>query len=440
MKKMIGFWLVALLLALATGAYAGTGVLNVTSFPDGAQVLVDGTSTGKVTPMRVSLPEGDHSVTVQIPGSGWNPDTRTVTIVAGASNDLSVTLLPALTTGPMGPAGAQGPAGPAGPPGPKGEVGPPGPKGEAGPPGPHGAEGPSGPQGAQGPTGPAADVTALQTQVTALQQTVQTLQGTVTNQAIIINTLQNQTVPALQNNPVLALGPYVSVQQGGINGLAGPHIIFHGANVHVRSGSGATDDHFNGNATLFTGLGNLVIGYNESVSTPGRTGSHNLVLGPGHSYVGCGGLLAGANNAISGPYASITGGQNNGAQGYFATVSGGSGNHANAESSSVTGGANNYATGVKATVSGGFSNTASGQFGSVTGGENNTASGVYCTVLGGGSNTAGYLGLTHGDVIVGGARNFSWGEYNVIGGGSDNTDACFESVRFIFNNQGTTAF
>jgi PEGA domain len=56
-----------------------------------AQVLVDGVNTGKVTPMNVSLPEGDHVVTVQIPGSGWNSDTRTVTIVSG-NNDLSAAL------------------------------------------------------------------------------------------------------------------------------------------------------------------------------------------------------------------------------------------------------------------------------------------------------------------------------------------------------------
>jgi hypothetical protein len=125
MKKMIGFWLVVLLLALATGTYADAAALKVTSFPSGAQVLVDGASTGKVTPMSVSLPVGDHTVTVQIPGSGWNPDTRPVTIAAG-NNDLSVTLLPALTAGPPGPQGPKGETGatgPAGPQGPKGDIG-----------------------------------------------------------------------------------------------------------------------------------------------------------------------------------------------------------------------------------------------------------------------------------------------------------------------------
>jgi hypothetical protein len=70
-------------LAALSPALAANGNLKVTSFPSGADVWVDDTNTGKVTPMSVSLAEGDHTVTVQLPGSGWNPDTRTVTIVAG---------------------------------------------------------------------------------------------------------------------------------------------------------------------------------------------------------------------------------------------------------------------------------------------------------------------------------------------------------------------
>jgi len=54
--------------------------------------------------MGVALSEGDYEVTVRIPDSGWNPDTRMVTITPG-KNDLSVTLLPILTQGPPGPQG-----------------------------------------------------------------------------------------------------------------------------------------------------------------------------------------------------------------------------------------------------------------------------------------------------------------------------------------------
>src|SRR3989338_3726845 len=96
---LYGNWLCRLLLILsavllaAPSVYAENGSLKVTSFPSGAEVIIDGVNTGKLTPMSTSLSVGDHTVTVQIRGSGWNPDTRTVTIVTG-NNDLSVTLLP----------------------------------------------------------------------------------------------------------------------------------------------------------------------------------------------------------------------------------------------------------------------------------------------------------------------------------------------------------
>jgi hypothetical protein len=150
----------AVLAAAVLPAAAQSGSLKVTSFPSGALVVVDGASTGKVTPMSVGLPLGDHTVTVSLPGSGWNPDTRTVTIAAG-NNDLSVTLLPTLTQGPPGPQGIPGPPGPQGiqglpgAPGIQGPPGPPGPQGEKGDKGDKGDTGDTGAQGDQGPQGPA---------------------------------------------------------------------------------------------------------------------------------------------------------------------------------------------------------------------------------------------------------------------------------------------
>jgi hypothetical protein len=96
-----------LMLACSLAPAAWAASLKVSSFPSGAEVWVDGVNTGKVTPMSISLAEGDHTVLVQIRNSGWNPDTRTVTIVAG-NNDLSVTLLPTLTAGPQGLKGDKG--------------------------------------------------------------------------------------------------------------------------------------------------------------------------------------------------------------------------------------------------------------------------------------------------------------------------------------------
>jgi hypothetical protein len=118
----------------------------VSSFPSVAQVWVDGTNTGKTTPTSISVDEGVHVVTVQLPNSGWQPDTREVTILAG-NNDLSVTLLPILTVGPQGLAGPMGPQGAPGEPGVKGE------KGDQGEPGPQGIQGVAGPQGPKGDSG-----------------------------------------------------------------------------------------------------------------------------------------------------------------------------------------------------------------------------------------------------------------------------------------------
>lgn len=125
----------------------GSGALKVTSFPSGAHVAIDGVDSGKTTPMSVSLSVGDHTVVVSIPNSGWSIDSRTVTIVSG-NNDLSVTLLPAVTNG------APGPQGPPGPKGDKGDTGATGAQGPEGLQGPAGETGPQGPQGEPGPAGP----------------------------------------------------------------------------------------------------------------------------------------------------------------------------------------------------------------------------------------------------------------------------------------------
>jgi len=50
----------------------------------------------------------------------------------------------------------------------------------------------------------------------------------------------NTRLAALEANPIFALGEYVTVNRNTLNGLKGPHVIFTGANVHVRSGSGST--------------------------------------------------------------------------------------------------------------------------------------------------------------------------------------------------------
>src|SRR6266446_3638022 len=95
-----------------------------------------------------------------------------------------------------------------------------------------------------------AEIAALKAQVTDLQNQVNSLQTSNT-------TLQNQ-LAAVQSNPALALGPFVSVDPNPEIGVAGPNIIFTGANIHIVSGSGMTNEGSNPR-----GLGNLIIGYDE---------------------------------------------------------------------------------------------------------------------------------------------------------------------------------
>jgi len=197
----------------------------------------------------------------------------------------------------------------------------------------------------------------------------------------VVSGLQG-AVAALQTNLAAAqasldgLLTYIKVQTGDINGLGGPHVIVEGANFHVRSGSGQTND--------TTNLGNLIVGYNDPrcissrggsdcSDTSNRTGSHNLVIGPQHQYTASGGLVAGFGNTVSADSTSVSGGRLNTASGSFASVSGGQFNTASGDGASVSGGGSNTASGPLASVSGGSSNVASGIRAAVGGGFNHTA-------------------------------------------------------------------
>ena len=149
---------------------------------------------------------------------------------------------------------------------------------------------------------------------------------------------------------------FVHVEVRPINNLAGPHVIFEAANVHVRSGSGLTNDGCFPDASRdpdfpncesLTGLGNLIVGYNEQLPSRStrasrprevRTGSHNLVVGDFHSYSSFSGFVAGQTNRVTGPYASVSGGNANQASGDSSSVSGGFRNSASGQASSVSGG------------------------------------------------------------------------------------------------------
>lgn len=213
---------------------------------------------------------------------------------------------------------------------------------------------------------------------------------------------------------------YMSVEETAeIDGVAGPHVIFEGVNVHVRSGAGSTSD-----AGSLTGLGNLIIGYNEEPVSydAGRGGSHNLVLGSENQFSSHGGIVAGYQNIISNQYATVTGGRNNIASGQYSSISGGGwedpswSNIASGDYSSINGGGDNTASGLYSSVTGGLHNTASvGWCASVSGGLNNTADGNYSSISGGNDNTASGSFSS----VTGGAYNGATGQSSSVSGGNN---------------------
>ncbi|MDA2920754.1 hypothetical protein MYX76_14905 [Desulfobacterota bacterium AH_259_B03_O07] len=179
----------------------------------------------------------------------------------------------------------------------------------------------------------------------------------------------------------------VSVEDATINGLIGPHFIFEGVNVHIRSGSDRTDDGTVDPVTFepipevdLLGLGNLVVGYNENgvfgvLGVKDRTGSgsHNLIMGVENSYTSFAGIVNGLDNTVSGPGSAVLVATGNTASGLGSAVTGGVGNTASGPASSVSGGNDNTASGGSSSVSGGGFNLASGISSSVSGGSNVTA-------------------------------------------------------------------
>jgi hypothetical protein len=220
---------------------------------------------------------------------------------------------------------------------------------------------------------------AIGVEAEGVPQQIADLQAQITALKATVATLSSQLV-AVRNNPVLGLGPFVKVDPNPENGVTGPNIVFSGANVHIVSGSGATDDRV-------TGKGNLIIGYNEAFSDlqPGdRGGSHNLVTGESNTFKSWAGVVFGSNNSLEGAFSSILGGSGNltGIGGSPSVIVGGSNNSVVAPGSVVVGGGGNTCSGVISLVLGGFNNVADGGGSIVVSGFHNTAE-VNTTILGG---------------------------------------------------------
>jgi hypothetical protein len=189
----------------------------------------------------------------------------------------------------------------------------------------------------------------------------------------------------------------------GAGGL--PEVRITGANLRLVNGLRAT-------ATT-NGLGNLLVGYNEPRQGGNvETGSHNVVVGPGHNFSSFGGLVVGRQNEISGAFAAVSGGFDNTASGASAAVSGGIFNRASGESAAVSGGFDNTASASATSVSGGVGNTASGEGATVCGGHGNTASGHTAAISGGQANTAS--GFT--SAVSGGRNHTIRGDFDWVAG------------------------
>jgi hypothetical protein len=115
-----------------------------------------------------------------------------------------------------------------------------------------------------------------------------------------------------------------------------------GVNLRVVNGLGFTH--------LGNGKGNILIGYGTSGMN--TSGSHNLVIGDGHTVSSHSGLVSGRANHINGPHAAAIGAVgcevSNGA-----VAIGGVYNEAQARQSVVIGGRNNWAMGVESILIGG---------------------------------------------------------------------------------------
>lgn len=184
-------------------------------------------------------------------------------------------------------------------------------------------------------------VQILQNQVTTLDGKVLTLDGKVT-------TLDGKTLAVetklgdVEKKMIPDLEKYVSVNTAEMNGVKGPHVVFHHVNVHVQSGANTTAD-------STSGLGNLIIGYNEANPAQVRTGSHNLVGGSQNSFSSYGGLVFGVANKITGTYSAVVSGVSNTASGTSSGILSGETTTASGISSGVVGGKGRMATWQNAT-------------------------------------------------------------------------------------------
>ncbi|WP_419812461.1 hypothetical protein [Bacterioplanoides sp.] len=274
-----------------------------------------------------------------------------------------------------------------------------------------------------------------------------------------INTLQAEN--AKLTNFVDMVLPYM---RGGMDEQNNPAVFFSGANVHINNGEDSTP--------TINGTGNLIVGYNEvgtaellngrgfcsiidvdagapylnqitcenaagswSTATGAqKIGSHNIVIGEGHSYTQYSGIAAGQNNVIAAPASNISAGRLNLASGFQSSIIGGSLNTASGFGSIISGGTGNTSSGALSSVSGGIQNSSIGISSSVSGGSQNTASGNQSSASGGSQNRSTGTNSS----ISGGTQNTAEGFNSSVSGGSSNTASGSRSSVSGGSNRSTT--
>ncbi|MGA2098518.1 MAG: PEGA domain-containing protein, partial [Candidatus Acidiferrum sp.] len=65
---------------------------QVDTTPKGAEIFVDGKTTGQVSPARIQVPTGLHTVSVKL--DGYQQERRTMQASEGGTSNIQVTLRP----------------------------------------------------------------------------------------------------------------------------------------------------------------------------------------------------------------------------------------------------------------------------------------------------------------------------------------------------------
>lgn len=166
-----------------------------------------------------------------------------------------------------------------------------------------------------------------------------------------------------------------------------------GGNLHVQDGTGATYSE----SGAGNGLGNVIIGYDEDNGDE-KSGSHNLVVGPYHSYAFAGNVVGGYDNAVSATAAAVLGGYGNqvgGDQsvalggtyltvdGYHSAAIGGNMNSVSGPNSVSLGGFSIDLDGDNSVTVAGFDNTLSSDNAAIVAGDHHHLSGSWAAILGG---------------------------------------------------------